>query len=300
MTVVIGSSLAFFRFGWWSLAIFVPIALVPVFETGLTAALPVFLSPAVFGITGGYCFRTGRGLDFFLTVSALVFTVLFTADYLFLKNVKGYDMVKQSMDEMVTALENSKSGIDQLAIQYKTPKEDVEKLKSDLNTMIGTLKDTKWIQLARNIIPFSAFLFSVAVVSVSFLLMMRFALKNAAASVKPLQYFRLNDYFIFALIAGIAGLLLLKQETHPVLFAVSLNAALITAVLYAIQALGIVKHLFIRKGIPVFILPILVLTAALISPASLMFLLILFTGLGSLDLWADFRKLNPDTMKNKE
>lgn len=297
VALVLCSAWLFFRLGWWSLLAFVPFAVYPVFTQGFKGDLSVFIAPAVFGISGGYCFRRGLGLDFFITVSALAFTLLFTADYLFLKNFRGYDMVKAGMDEMAMMLESSKAGIDQLAVQYNTPKEEVEKIRADIETMIATMKDSKWIQMARDIIPFSAFLLAVAIAGTSFFLMTKITMKKASALVKPLQYFRLNDYFIFALIAGIAGLLLVKHEANPVLYVISLNMVLMVSVLYAIQALGIIKHLFIRRNIPVFILPLVILILTALSPVSVMFLMIIFTGIGSLDLWADFRKLGPDTTK---
>lgn len=298
--LVLCSTLAFYRFGWWTLTVLVPLALLPFVRAELAGDLSVYVAPLVFGITGGYCFRKGLGLDFYLTVSAIAFTVLFTADYLALKNFKGYDMVKISLDEMVLTLENSKQGIDQLGAQYHTPKEEIDKIKSDLNAFIATMQDRKWVQMARDLIPFSAFLLAAAIAGTSFLLMMKVTMKKVSADVKALQYFRVHDFFIFALIAGIAGLLLLKQESNPVLYTVSLNIALITAMLYTIQALGIVKFFFMAKGIPVFIIPLLLLIFTVISPGSIVFITIFFTGFGSLDLWADFRKLGSNIMNNKE
>ena len=297
VSLVLCSAWLFFRLEWWSLFILVPFAAYPLYAKGFAGDLSVFITPVVFGIAGGLCFRKGMGFDFFLTVSSLAFMLFFTADYLFLKNVRGYDMVQQGMQEMTVMLESSKGSVDQLAVQYKTPKEDTDRLKAEIDAMITTMKDRKWIQMARDIMPFSAFLLAVAIAGTSFLLMTKVTMKKVSSPVKPLQYFRLNDYFIFALIAGLAGLLLVKHESHPVLYVISLNTVLVTSVLYAIQAIGIVKHLFIRKSVPVFVLPLVLLTLALLSPVTVMFLMIIFTGIGSLDLWADFRKLASDTTK---
>ncbi len=300
MVLALCSTLAFFRFGWRIVPVLVSAACIPFIITDYAGDVTVYISPAVFGIAGGYCFRKKLGLDFYLTVSAIAFAVLFTGNYLFQKNVRGFDIVKASMDEMAVLLESSKPEIDRLAAQYNKPKEERDKLVADIDTLIATMKDSKWMQMARDIMPFSAFLLAAAIAGTSFLFMMKFTMKKAASSVKPLQFFRLNDYFIFALIAGIAGLLLLKHESYPVLYVIALNTALVVSALYVIQAMGIVKHYFIRRNIPVYVLPLLLITLTLISPGLMVFFMILFTGLGSLDLWADFRKLRPDTMNNKE
>ena len=300
MALAICSSLAFYRFGWWCVPLFVFAACAPFIVPDYAGDVSLYISPAVFGIAGGWCFRKKTGLDFFLTVSAIAFAVLFTGNYLFQKNVRGFDMVKASMDEMAIVLESSKSGIDQLAVQYNKSKEERDLIISDLNNMIATIHDSKWMQMARDIVPFSAFLLGAVIAGASFFFMMKVAMKRAAAGVKPLQFFRLNDYFIFALIAGIAGLLLVRHETYPVLYVITLNTALIVSALYVIQAMGIVKHYFIRRNIPVFVLPLLMVTMTLISPGLMVFFMILFTGLGSLDLWADFRKLQPDNITNNK
>ena len=296
------STLAFYRFGWWIVPVLVSAAFVPFILTDYAGDVTVYISPAVFGITGGYCFRKKLGLDFYLTVSAIAFAVLFTGNYLFQKNVRGFDMVKASMDEMTVMLESWKPDVKQSDSQVSKTKEEADKTVSDLDAMIATMKDSKWIQMARDIMPFSAFILAVAIAGTSFLFMMKFTMKEVASSVKPLQFFRLNDYFIFALIAGIAGLLLLydRPEAYPELYVIALNTALIVSALYVVQAVGIVKHYCIRRNIPVYVLPLLLLTLTMISPGLMVFLMILFTGLGSLDLWADFRKLTPDTTNNKE
>jgi hypothetical protein len=275
-------------------------AFIPFFITGFTGDITVFISPAVFGITGGYCFRKKLGLDFFLPVSAIVFALLFTGNYLFQKKFHDFDMVKVSMEESIALLEASRPAFERFLVRVlQTSEENASTVFNDLTT---SMKDSKWLQLSRDMMPFSAFLLAVAIAGTSFLFMMKFTMKKAASLVKPLQFFRLNDYFIFALIAGIAGLLLFydRHETFPVLYVTALNTVLIVAALYIVQAIGIVKFYFISRKIPVYVLPLLLVILTLMSPGLMVFFMILFTGLGSLDLWADFRKLRPDTMNKKE
>ena len=79
---------------------------------------------------------------------------------------------------------------------------------------------------------------------------------------------------------------------------ISLNIALGISALYAIQALGIIKFYLIRRGLPVFLLPLLIISIILLGISAFIFAATLLTGVGTLDLWADFRKIGPD--KNTE
>ena len=75
------------------------------------------------------------------------------------------------------------------------------------------------------------------------------------------------------------------------LHTVSLNALLITSMLYFIQALGVIKFFLSRRGLPVIIIPgVLFLIVFLGIPAAVL-TGILLTGMGVLDMWVDFRKL---------
>ena len=110
---------------------------------------------------------------------------------------------------------------------------------------------------------------------------------------KSLEYYRMNDYLIFLFIGFWALFLILDSDLSPQINILSLNIALMLSILYAIQALGIIKFFLIRKGLPVFLLPVLVVSLIMLGIPAFTFAAILLTGLGTLDLWADFRKLNP-------
>ena len=109
--------------------------------------------------------------------------------------------------------------------------------------------------------------------------------------------FRLNDYFIFVLIAGLAAFrsqLLIDKSNYSVLYSAGLNIALVAALLYFMQALGVVKFFMIKRGVPGYVLPLaaagMLIHGHVRSRCSC---LIMLAGVGALDVWADFRKLTP-------
>ena len=182
--------------------------------------------------------------------------------------------------------------------QYKTPEENRKKLREDLNTSLQIIQDSKWVQFAKDMIPFSAFIYSLMVTSLSFFLMKKVFMKKQGIGVRALELFRLNDYFIFSLIAGWGIFLLLDKNRFPAVTAAALNIALAASMLYIIQALGIIKFYIIKKGVPVVLLPLMILTLLILGPSILIFAMIILIGIGTLDLWGDFRKLNPEIERN--
>lgn len=185
-----------------SLIVFVPAAVIPVFIGGYQGGVSLYTLPLITGTAGGYCFKKSSGLDFFITVSAILFAVVFTADFYIMKEVKGYDFIDTGKVEVVRLLEQTKGEVEKAFEQYKTPEENRKKLREDLNTSLQMIQDGKWVQFAKDMVPFSAFLYSVLVTAFSFLLMKKIFMKKQGQSVKALEFFRLNDYIIFSLIAG--------------------------------------------------------------------------------------------------
>lgn len=255
----------------------------------------LFSLPLITGSAGGYCFRKSLGLDFFLPVSTIVFAVVFTADYYVLKKVHEYDMIEAGKNSMIQIMEETRSEMEKVFEEYKTPAQNREKLRADMETYISMMKDRKWIQFMRDMLPFAAFLYSLAVAGFSFFLMKKIFMKKQGESVKALEYFRLNDYFVFLLIAGWGAFMLLDKTLYPLISIIALNIALAASMLYIIQALGIIKFFLIKKGLRVIILPLTVITLMILGPNVLMFAMIILIGFGTLDMWGDYRKLNPET-----
>jgi len=296
--LTISSAFIFYKWGWVSLALFAPAALIPVVLNGYDGGLSLYTLPLITGTAGGYCFRKSSGLDFFITVSAILFAVVFTADYYILKEVRGYDFIETGKTEVVQILTQSKGEMEKVFDQYKTPDENRKKLREDFDTSIRLIQDSKWIQFARDMIPFTAFIYSIFVTGFSFFLMKKIFMKKQGKDVRSLELFRLNDYTIFSLIAGWGIFILLDKSQFPVITVIALNIALAASVLYIIQAFGIIKFFILKKGLPIVLLPLMILTTLILGPSIIMFVMIILIGIGTLDLWGDFRKLNYEIERN--
>ncbi len=281
-----------------SLIVFVPVVAIPAVISGYQGGVSLYTLPLITGTAGGYCFKKSSGLDFFITVSAILFAVVFTADFHIMKRVKGYDFIDTGKVEVITLLEQTRGEVEKAFEQYKTPEENRKKLRDEIDFSLQMIRDGKWVQFAKDMIPFSAFLYSVLLTSFSFLLMKKIFLKNQGKSVRALEFFRLNDYIIFSLIAGWGTFMMLDKIQYPVVSAVALNVALAASVLYIIQALGIIKFFIIKKGMPSVLLPLLILTLLIMGPSFIVFAMIVLIGIGTLDLWGDFRKLVPEIERN--
>jgi len=296
--LTISSAFIFYKWGWISLAVFAPAALIPVVIGGYEGGLSLYTLPLIAGTAGGYCFRKSLGLDFFITVSAIIFALVFTSDFYILKAVRGYDFIETGKVEIVQLLEQSRGEMEKVFDQYKTPEENRKKLRADFDTSLRMIQDSKWIQFARDMIPFTAFLYSLFVTGFSFLLMKKIFLKKQGAAVKALELFRLNDYLIFSLIAGWGIFIMLDKTQFPVITVTALNVALAGSMLYIIQALGIIKFFILKKGMPVVLLPLMIMTILILGPSVIVFAMIALIGIGTLDLWGDFRKLSPEIERN--
>jgi len=305
VTLTICSAIIFYKWGWISLAVFAPAALIPVVLGGYEGGISLYALPIITGTVGGYCFKKSSGLDFFITVSAIIFAIVFTTDFYISKKIKGYDFIDTGKVEVLQRMEQSRGELEKVFEQYKTPEENRKKIRQDFGTSIGMLQDSKWIQLIKDLIPIFAFIYSIMVSGFSFLLMKKVFMKKQGETVKSLELFKLNDYFIFSLIAGWGIFIMLNENKYPVIKIRVLNIALAVSVLYIIQALGIIKFFIIKSGVPVFILPLMIITLLvlglffpMLGASILMFAMIVLIGIGTLDLWGDFRKLNHEIERN--
>jgi hypothetical protein len=296
--LAISSVLVFFRLGLASIILFLPLAFFPVFFVEYAPSLSIFIVPLVFGTTGGYCLKKSKGLDFYLAVSAIFFAVIFTGNYYLIKKIHSYDMVAVSSQLLMDKIEESEPVLEKLFQEYNIPEENRKQLRENFNQNFEILKDRKWIQFARDTLPLATFLYSLVIGALSFFFLKKFFLKQNGERLKPLEYYRLNDYLIFVFMGSWALFLVLDRSFSLLISIVSLNIACMFSALYAIQALGIAKFFLIRKGLPPYLLPLLILLLILLGIPAVIFVSILLTGIGTLDLWADFRKLNPDKKRN--
>jgi hypothetical protein len=292
--LAISSVLIVYRLGTAGIIIFLPAAFIPVFFPEYASSLSIFIVPLIFGAAGGYCLKKGKGLDIYLTMSAMAFAVLFTGNYYLIKSIHDYDMVAVSGQNLIQKMEESEPELEKIFQEYNTPAENREIIKGDFQKTLKVLKDRKWLQFARDMLPIISFLYSLVIASLSFFFLKKFFLKKDGEKMKSLEYYKMNDYLIFIFIGSWAFFLILDSNLFPLINIVSLNIALMLSILYAIQALGIAKFFLIRRGLPLFLLPLLVVLLIMLGIPAFTFVSILLTGIGTLDLWADFRKLAPE------
>jgi hypothetical protein len=120
-------------------------------------------------------------------------------------------------------------------------------------------------------------------------------MRKFGGEVKALEFFKVNEFIIFILIAGWGVFIMFDKIQYPVITIIALNTGLAASVLYTIQAMGIIKFFIMKRKLPVIILPLIIITLSLV-PIVFIFVMTMLTGIGILDLWGDFRKLN----SNKE
>ncbi len=249
---------------------------------GEATGLPFVIAPLVLGAIGGYTFKKGKSFTFFLITAAFSLAVLFGCYFYAMVLFEKVDFIGMLRGELVKFL-NTARAPDDIKTQFLA---DFDGSKEDI--------------IAR--VPFSSFLNAVILAGLAFVAVRRFfsRMPNVGA-VSGLEYFKLNDYFIFVLIAGLGIYLLIDKANYDVVRNAGLNAVLISALLYFVQALGIVKFHLIKRGAPTYILPLALVALTVMGIWILFFIFILMAGFGTLDVWADFRKLSKqDTGKSGE
>ncbi|MCU0848340.1 MAG: YybS family protein [Spirochaetes bacterium] len=276
--MVVSSAYVFFRWEWKAIAIFIPIILLTLYFSSGGKEIPGLVAPVILGGIGGISFKKRKSFQFYFIISAAAISVFFAGGYYYLINHNEVDLLKLSRVEMKKVLTES-----------KTP----DDIKGEI------LRDYEgWIESARNLIPLVSFLYSMLAAGVMFLAMRIFFSRFMdTKSIPGLEMFRMNDFFIFTLIGGWLLYLLVDKSVSPFANMLGLNTALIASSLYFIQALGVLKYIAKNKGIPGYVIPLSLFVVSLTGLEVLMFILVFLTGFGTLDFWADFRKLSNNENK---
>lgn len=233
--------------------------------------------PVVIGAFAGFTFRKGFSFQFYLISVSVVLTLVTLSQYIYMvvvKNFDRYEFAKEIYSQVVKnpIAEQSKGAIIQGADFY-----------------------IKWIIA---VIPYNIFVATVLAGALGYVIhrffFVRFFIKHPVM-IRGLEYFKMSDWTIFALIAGLAVMVFVDIDKMPTLFTIGLNLLLCVAFLYFIQALGILKFFFIKNNIPVLILPGALLLITALYPPMIFLTIMMFAGYGALDVWTDFRKLNKDS-----
>lgn len=269
---MVGSAFMYYRLEWKALLIFAVLITAALVAAGRSFDAPLMIAPFLLGGIGGYTFKKGKSFGFFLLTTSFPLALLFTGFFYFLMIYQNVDFIGMLRGEMVKFM-NAAGAPDDIKGQ-----------------MLSEFDASRGDMIAR--VPFSSFLNSVALSGLGYAIIRRFFFRVERVSAGPgLESFRLNEYFIFVLIAGLAAYLLIDKSDYPVLHSGGLNVALIAALLYFVQALGLIKYLLLKRGLPGYILPLGLSVVLIMGIWIALFLFVFLAGFGALDVWADFRTM---------
>lgn len=269
--IIVGAACLSWRLEWKSLLIFIALISLAVIYSGHAGVIPVVSMPFILGGVGGLSFKKEKSVEFYLITTTAILAVLtagFFYYYLLIEKINFFEMqrgvIAKSLDEA--------------------------QVPADLRG--------QWLEAfdsSKYIVPFGVVANSLALAAIAYPFIKNVLIRLFGAH-KPagVEYFRINEYFIFAMMSGMAVYLLFDKGDYELVHFAGLNMLLIAALFYFIQGLAVVKFLLLRRGKPTFIIVLIfvgLLFFGYIGLWALLFLSVLLTGLGALDLWADFRKL---------
>jgi hypothetical protein len=279
--LILGAAVSFIKWGWKTF----PFMLSPLVFYALYAdklgALPNLIIPVVLGVAVGIAFRYKLSWQFYVISSSLAIAMIATAGFYYLEKIEQINVFAEWRSQAVMIMK-----------QQKFSKDDIEVWLRNFDSKRAVMRDT---------FPFTTFamglflsLFSLSIVE----LFVARVMKQEAVLSAGIERFRMPEPVIFGFIASLAGTLLMP-EAYPGLYQTSLNVMAVLAVLYALQGVGIVRYMFVKKGLPPFIFSMGILISILFFGGEiLIFMLIIMAGVGALDFWADFRKLNTTTTED--
>ncbi len=273
LALVLISAYAAWRWEWKAFIPAAVLVLIPFFlNSNLDQALSLPM-PILLGLFGGITVKKNYSLTVYLVSATVVMGALLTGQYYYMKNHLNIDVLQQSRILMEKRMESTQIPADQRT-----------QMSKDFKAFEKIMQDK---------IPFLSFLQALIFTALSFYAVKLFLVRfHRTDHKKGLELFRLNDYFIFILIAGLAAFLLIDGEKYPMIRLIGLNAGLIISLLYVVQAAGIIKFILMKRNFPRYFKWAMLLFLLLAGIQILPFILTLLAGLGALDLWADFRKLN--------
>jgi hypothetical protein len=249
--------------------------------SGRAVDFPLVVAPFLLGGVGGYTFKNGKSFEFYILTSSIALSILITGFFYYLAYYQNVDFIGMMRGELVRVMEMGGAPDDikrQFIAEFDASRNDI---------------------IAR--VPFSSFLNSLLISALGFMMMGRFLSRTArAGAVAGLEFFRLNEYVIFVLIGGLAAYLLIDKSEYLILHSAGLNIALSAALLYFVQALGLIKFFLKKRGLPGYFLPLGLTVMLIMGLWMALFLFIMLAGFGALDVWADFRKRITDSTNKKD
>jgi len=279
--IMIATAVSVFKMGKYSALWLLPLSVLMIyFSIGYIDILVINLSALAIGSITGFAYRSKRSVQFIVLTSVFLVFGIFAADYLYETNYMGASLA----NEAETAVQ---SFLDSGRIDDKQKAEFAEQYKFVMEIM-------------KDLVPFmifvSALMISFAGFSILDLIFKR--ILKAENSIKGIENFKVNEWLVFVVIFSIALIVFDKEGNFYPAKTVGKNILLVMTVVYFIQSLGIIKFVLMKKRIPVFIMPLFLLGMAIFSFQVFGFVVMFLAGIGLLDIWADFRKFSPESIKS--
>lgn len=279
--IMIATAVSVFKMGKYSALWLLPLSVLMIyFSIGYIDILVINLSALAIGSITGFAYRTKRLVQFIVLTSVFLVFGIFAADYLYETNYMGASLANEAETAVQSFLDSGK-------LDDKQKAEFAEQYKFVMEIM-------------KDLVPFmifvSALMISFAGFSILDLIFKR--ILKAENFIKGIENFKVNEWLVFVVIISIALIVFDKEGNFYPAKTVGKNILLVMTVVYFIQSLGILKFVLMKKRIPVFIMPLFLLGMAIFSFQVFGFVAMFLAGIGLLDIWADFRKFSPESIKS--
>ncbi len=279
--IMIATAVSVFKMGKYSALWLLPLSVLMIyFSIGYIDILVINLSALAIGSITGFAYRTKRSVQFIVLTSVFLVFGIFAADYLYETNYMGASLANEAETAVQSFLNSGK-------LDDKQKAEFAEQYKFVMEIM-------------KDLVPFmifvSALMISFAGFSILDLIFKR--ILKAENFVKGIENFKVNEWLVFLVIVSISLIVFDQGGKFYPAKAAGKNILLVLTVIYFIQSLGILKFVLMKKRIPVFIMPLFLLGMAIFSFQVFGFIVMFLAGIGLLDIWADFRKFSPESIKS--
>jgi len=287
--ILVGISILFYRKSlniFYLLLLFLGLFIVNFFSGN--DSLHLIITFIIVGASAGYTFRISKKLVYFIFISSLSLTLIFSFNHYYLKNFKNTDLLMNSKETLLGLLKENNIS-------------DIEK-KQIIQRMDETL------DLVKYVVPFAYFL-NAFFLSLAGLYFLKYIFRKLninkieennsnIALIDGIERFKIKEYLIFVYIAGWFVVLLVDRTKYDYIYITGLNVALVLSCFYLIQAFGIMKYMLAKKNIPFSLLPAVIFAFLFLGMEYFFFILIILSSIGVIDFWVDFRKLQLETKKS--
>jgi uncharacterized protein YybS (DUF2232 family) len=270
MTLLILGAFSCNKWGFRSFFVIVPALIASLFFASAHFDIFSFLILAlVIGSITGFSFRFAKSLQFLLLLSSVLVFLISYAHYYYMYGSRNIDIIGETKTQLTEMIRST-----------ATSTVEADKSIDFLNQSVSILK---------KIMPYYYFLNGMFMTMIGYLILRMVLFRERFGySIQGIEKFKLNDFLIFILIAGI-GAVAFSVKKNNFVFWIAMNVLLTVGTLYVVQAFGIIKHLLLKKKLPTIILPTIIVIALFMGMYVSVVTAFILAGIGVLDLWADFR-----------